>query len=63
MVALPDNMVISETFIVPDIYLYCSFDESMYPDIPANLRSNFSQMGETNAEQVALDYLEKYDCS
>ena len=35
----------------------------MYPDIPANSRSSFFQVGETNAEQVALEYMEKWDRS
>ena len=33
----------------------------MYLDIPTNSRSIFSQVAETNAEQVALDYMEKWD--
>ena len=63
VVALPDSMGISKTFNVVDIFSYYSSEEPMYPDIPTNLRSSFSQVGENNAEQVALDYMEKWDRS
>ena len=58
--ALLDCMGISKTFIVVDIYPYYSSEEPMYPDILTNLRLTFSQVGETNAEQVVLDYMEKW---
>ena len=61
VVALPDSMGISKTFNVADIFPYYPSKEPMYPDVPANSRSSFSQVGETNAEQVALDYMEKWD--
>ena len=63
VVALPDSIGISKTFNVVNIYPYYSSEEPMYPDIPTNSRSSFSQLGETNAEQVALDYMEKWDRS
>ena len=59
MVALPNSMGISKTFNVADIFSYYSSEEPMYPDIPTNSRSSFSQVGKTNAEQVALEYMEK----
>ena len=59
VVALPDSMGISKTFNVADIYPYYSSNEPLYPDIPPNSRSNFSLMGETNAEDATLDFLEK----
>ena len=61
VVALPDSMGISKTFIVADIFPYYALEEPMYPDIITNLRSSFSQVGETNAEQVALEYMERWD--
>ena len=61
MVALPDSMGISKTFNVGDIFPYYSSEEPIYPDIPTNSRSSFSQAGDTNAEQVVLDYMEKWD--
>ena len=61
VVALPDSMGISKTFNVADIFPYYSSKEPMYPDIPTNSRSSFSQVGETNAEQVALEYIERWD--
>ena len=61
MVALPDSIGIYKTFNVADIFSYYSSEEPMYLDIPTNLRLSFSQVGETNAEQVALEYLEKWD--
>ena len=61
VVALPDSMGISKTFNVADIFSYYSSEEPMYPYIPANSRSSFSQVGETNAEQMALEYMEKWD--
>ena len=54
-------MGISKTFNLADIYLYYSLDDSLYPDVPTNSRSSFSQVGETNAEHMALDYLERWD--
>ena len=63
MVALPDSMGTLKTFNMADIFLYYPLEEPMCPDIPANSRSSFSQVGETNAEQVALDYMEKWDQS
>ena len=48
--ALPDNMGISKTFNVVDIFPYYPSEEPMYPDILANSRSSFSQVGETNVE-------------
>ena len=63
VVALPDNMGISKTFNVVDIYPYYSSEEPMYPDIPTNSKSSFSQVRETNAKQVALEYIEKWDRS
>ena len=61
MVAIPDNMGIFKTFNVAHIFPYYSLDEPMYPDTPANSRSSVSQVGETNAEQVALEYMEMWD--
>ena len=61
MVALPDTMAISKTFNVEDIFLYYSSEVPMYPDILINSRSSFSQVGETNVEQVALEYMERWD--
>ena len=55
VVALPNSIGISKTFNVADIYPYYSFDEPMYPDIPTN------STVETNAEDAALDFLEKRD--
>ena len=63
VVALPDNMGISKTFNVVDIFPYYSSEEPMYPDIPTNSKSSFSQVRETNAKQVTLEYIEKWDCS
>ena len=63
VVALPDSMGISKTFNVADIYPYYSLDDPLYPDIPPNLRSSFSLLGETNKEDTALDFLEKWDRS
>ena len=40
-VALPDNMGISKTFNVVDIYPYYSSDEPLYSDVLVNLRSSF----------------------
>ena len=54
VVALPDGMGLLKTFNMADIFLYYSSDEPMYPDVPTNSRSSFSQVGETNVEQVAL---------
>ena len=56
-------MGISKTFNVADIYPYYSSDEPMYLDIPTNSRLSFSQVGDTNAEEVALEYLERRDRS
>ena len=61
MVALPDSTGISKTFNVTNIFPYYSLEEPMYPVIPANSRSSFSQVGETNAKQVELEYMEKWD--
>ena len=61
VVALLDSMGISKTFNLADIFSYYSSEEPMYPDIPTNSRSSFSQVGETNAEQVALEYIERWD--
>ena len=63
MVALPVSMGISKTFNVADIYPYYSSDEPLCLDVPTNSRSSFSQVGETNAEDMALEYLEKWDRS
>ena len=63
MVALPNSMGISKTFNVANIYPYYSSDEPMYPDVPTNSRSSFSQVGETNVEEVTLEYLETRDGS
>ena len=35
----------------------------LYVDVPVNSRSSFSKVKETNAEEMALEYLEKRDCS
>ena len=61
VVALPDSMGISKNFNVADIFPYYPSEEPMYPDVPANSRSSFSQVGETNVEQVVFDYMEKWD--
>ena len=61
MVALPDIIGISKTFNMADIFRYYSLEESMYSDILANSRSSFSKVEETNAEQVMLGYMEKWD--
>ena len=58
MVALLDSMGISKTFNVADIFSYYPSEEPMYPDVPVNSRSSFSQVGETNAKHMALDYIE-----
>ena len=63
VVALPDSMRISKTINVVNIFLYYSSEEPLYPDAPSNSRSSFSQVGETNVEEMALDYLEKLDRS
>ena len=63
VVVLPNSMGISKTFNVADIYPYYSSDDPLYPDIPPNSRSSFSLLGETNAEDTALDFLEKWDHS
>ena len=63
VVAFPDSMGISKTFNVVDVYPYSAYDVPLYLDVSANSRSSFSQVGETNAEEVALDYLEKWDHS
>ena len=63
VVALPGSMRILKTFNVADIFPYYASEEPIYPDIPINSRSSFSQVGETNAKQVALDYMEKWDRS
>ena len=63
VVALLDNIGISKTFNVTDIYTYYSSYDSLYPDVPTNSRSSFSQVEETSAEKVALEYLEKQDCN
>ena len=63
VVALLDSMGISKTFNVIDIFSYFSSEESLYLDVPSNSRSSFSQVGETNVEEMALDYLERMDCS
>ena len=59
MVSLPYGIRISKTFYVAELYSYYSSDESLYLDLLANLGSSFSQVGETNAEEMALEYLEK----
>ena len=59
VVVLPDKMGISKTFNVADIYPYYSLDEPLYLDILTNSRSSFSQVRETNMEEIALEYLEK----
>ena len=61
VVALPDSMGISKTFNVEDIFPYYSSEEPMYLDIPTNSKSSFSQVWETNAEHVALEYMERWD--
>ena len=63
MVALFDSMGISKMFNVMDNYSYYSFEKPLYPDVPTNLRLSFSQVGETNAKEVALEYLEKQNRS
>ena len=45
VVALPDNMGISKTFNVVDIYPYYSSKEPLYPDVPTNSRSSFLKWG------------------
>ena len=56
MVALFDSMGISKMFNVMDNYSYYSSEKPLYPDVPTNLRLSFSQVGETNAKEVALEY-------
>ena len=46
-------------FNMADLYPCYSSGEPLYPDVLANSRSSFSQLGETNAKEVALEYLEK----
>ena len=43
VVVLPDSIGISNTFNVADIYPYYYSKEPMYPDIPTNSRSSYSQ--------------------
>ena len=50
-------------FSVADFYPYYSSDEPLYLEVPANSRSSFSQVGETNAEEMTLEYMEKRDHS
>ena len=52
-------MGIFKTFNVADIYPYHSFNEPLYPDILENSRSSFSLVEETNAEEIAEDYMER----
>ena len=47
---LLDSMGISKTFNVTNSYMYYSSNEPMYPDISANSRSCFFQVGKTNVE-------------
>ena len=61
VVALPGSMRILKTFNVADIFPYYSSEEPIYPDIPTNSRRNFSLMGETNAEHMASEYMERWD--
>ena len=63
VVALPNNMGISKTFNVADIFPYYSSEEPLYLDVLSNSRSSFSQVGETNVEEMALDYLKRMDRS
>ena len=56
-------MRISKTFNVADIYMHYSSEEPMFMDFATNSRLSFSQVGETNTEEVALGYLEKQDRS
>ena len=52
-------MPICSIFNVADIYPYYSSDKPLYLDVPSDSRSSFSQVKETNADEVALEYLEK----
>ena len=61
VVALPDSMGIPKIFNVANIFLYYSSNEPLYTDIPTNSRSSFSQVGETDAEHIALEYMELWD--
>ena len=61
VVALHDSLGISKTFNVSDIYPYYTSDKLLYPDDLANSRLKFSLVGETNVEDVALHFLEKWD--
>ena len=63
VVTLPNSMGIAKTFNVVNIFPYYSSEEPMYLDISTNSRSSFFQVGETNAKQVALNYMEKWDHS
>ena len=47
--------------VVEDEWLV--FEEFLYSKGPENSRLSFSQVGETNAEQMALGGLEKWDRS
>ena len=61
VVAILDSMGISKTFNAVDIFLYYSSEEPLYLDVLSNSRSSCSQVGETNMEEMAVDYLKKMD--
>ena len=48
---------ISKTFNVADLYPYYSSEDPLYLDVPTNSRSSFSQVGETNVEEVTFRVL------
>ena len=58
VVVLPNSMGISKTFNVADIYPYYSLDKPLYLGIPANSRSSFPIVGETNVEETTLDFFD-----
>ena len=60
VVVLPDNLGISKTFNVADIYPYYPSNEPLYLDVQLNSRSSFFQLGETDVEERAVSYLESY---
>ena len=61
VVPLSYSMGILKTFNVENIFPYYSSEEPMYPNIPTNSRSSFSQVGETDAEHMVVEYMEHWD--
>ncbi|KAF7151726.1 hypothetical protein RHSIM_Rhsim02G0024000 [Rhododendron simsii] len=59
VVDLPEDLAISKTFNIQDLFEYHSIPDVAIPIV--NSRASFFKEGETDVEQISTDFMERFD--